>query len=479
MGATSINTRILKLTTLFGGIQGATILCSIVRLKLVAVWMGTAGIGLFGLLNSVLETIFTFSQLGLRQSAVRDIAGSTETNIPQTVRAVRRWGLWLGITGAILTMAASPWLSILSFGDKSHWWMFAALSVTVLFSAISNAEGAVFQGLQRFRKLAACSLAGTIGGLVISVPMFYIWRIDSIVPSFIAYFTCTFIALGLYRERVPDPAPQSLSDTLSIGRKFMKLGLYMTVTALTANLVSALFMAYINRDDGLDITGCYNAGFTLVNRYAGLVFAAISMEYFPRIAKVAASRRRTSMFVSNQLYIALTLIVPLATMLIAGSGIIIRLLYSSEFIIITPFVIWGSVGTVFRAVGWCFSFVILARNDGRTFLVTEIASGVISLVLNMIGYRIGGFTGLGYAYIGWYLIYSLMVGIVYIRHYKLQLHKNFPLYLAGGLAATIITAVIATVFTQLWALPPAIAVCIVAALILKKLISRKRGTITA
>lgn len=170
MGVSGINARILKVTSLFGGLQGANLVCSVIRLKLVAIWIGAAGIGLFGLLNSALETIFTLTQLGIRQSAVRDLAAANHARLPHVVCAVRRWSLVLGIAGGLLTIGLSPWLSYLTFGDKSRWWMFAALSVTVLFSAVNNGEGAVFQGMQRFRKLAACTLAGTIGGLAISIP---------------------------------------------------------------------------------------------------------------------------------------------------------------------------------------------------------------------------------------------------------------------------------------------------------------------
>ena len=51
MGATvrrnSLNLAILKLSGLFGGLQVTGILCSVVRSKLVAVWIGAAGMGLF------------------------------------------------------------------------------------------------------------------------------------------------------------------------------------------------------------------------------------------------------------------------------------------------------------------------------------------------------------------------------------------------------------------------------------------------
>lgn len=470
MGVSGINARILKVTSLFGGLQGANLVCSVIRLKLVAIWIGAAGIGLFGLLNSALETIFTLTQLGIRQSAVRDLAAANHARLPHMVCAVRRWSLVLGIAGGLLTIGLSPWLSYLTFGDKSRWWMFAALSVTVLFSAVNNGEGAVFQGMQRFRKLAACTLAGTIGGLAISIPMFYVWRIDSIVPSFIAYSACTWLAMGLYREKVPPPSPgQSFKETMTIGRGFLTLGIYMTVTAASTSLISYIFMAYLNHEGTLDTTGYYNAGFTILNKYAGLVFTAIAMEYFPRLSAVASSRMRTSLFVSNQIRISLAIVVPMAALFIACSEWIVTLLYNNDFTIIKPFVIWGFTGTVLRAVSWCMSFVILAKGDGRIFMFTELASCIAALTLNIIGYRYGGFAGLGYAYCGWYVIYTIIIGTVYTKRYDLSIDKRLYAYIAYGLLITICAATLYLAVSPLGSILVAAVACAVSARTLQRL----------
>lgn len=39
--------RIVKATGLFGGVQVINILCSLVKTKLIAVWLGAEGVGLF------------------------------------------------------------------------------------------------------------------------------------------------------------------------------------------------------------------------------------------------------------------------------------------------------------------------------------------------------------------------------------------------------------------------------------------------
>ena len=48
---------IVKATGLFGGTQVFTILCSIIKTKLVAIWLGAEGVGIIGLYNNTVEMI--------------------------------------------------------------------------------------------------------------------------------------------------------------------------------------------------------------------------------------------------------------------------------------------------------------------------------------------------------------------------------------------------------------------------------------
>lgn len=65
-------------------------------------------------------------------------------------------------------------------------------------------------------------------------------------------------------------------------------GFFLTVSAFVTQLSSYIFMAYLNNVGGDDTVGFYQSGFTLVNRYLGLIFTAIAMEYFPRLSSVSA-----------------------------------------------------------------------------------------------------------------------------------------------------------------------------------------------
>lgn len=445
-----LSVAVLKAISIFGGVQALNILCSIIRTKLIAIWIGPVGIGLFGLYNTAIEMIGAITQLGVRNSAVRDVANASGIRISVIISVVRRWAWFLGLFGALVTLAMSPLLSKWTFGDESHIWHFIVLSIVLLFNSITGGELAILQGLQKLKRFANASLYGAVGGLVISVPMFYYWGVDSVIPSIIAYSFITLIVACVYKEKCKSENAVDIKTTIKEGREFIVLGFYMTISSFVVLLASYIFMSYLNGYGGIHIVGYYQAGFTLVNKYVGLIFTAIAMEYYPRLAKSIRSDNRTKLFVSHEISIVLWVLMPVITIFIATDNLIINLLYDESFEIISLFVTCAIVGTIFRVVSSCMAFVIIAKGDGLIYLVTELASSIIGLGLNVIAYNYGGLAALGCAYTIWYVLYSLIVYSVFRFRYNLNL-KNYVIKLITMATILGIGCIVINLYVGRWA----------------------------
>ena len=437
-GNGNISRRAMKAMGLFGGVQVMGILCSIVRTKLVAMWIGPVGIGLFGLFNNALEMISTGTNLGIRSSSVRDISQAHDSTTPglvaKMVAVVRKWSLWLGLFGALVTLMLAPLLSELTFGDQSHLWGFVALSVAVLLGAITNGEYAVLQGSAQLKRLASVTLWGTLTGLAVSIPLFYLLRERSILPSILAYAMALAAFAWLFRNKEYAKPQLSRRETFDMGKGFVKLGIFMTLGNFASILASYAFNAWLNMNAGTEAVGFYQAGYTLINKYTGLILTALGMEYYPRLSKVANSRLRLRAFVSQEINVAIAVMAPVVALFILLRELVVWILYTPEFNVILTFVSWGMIGTVLRTLSWCLAFTILAKGDGKTYLWTEVASAIINLVLNIVFYRWWGLTGLGIAFLVSYLLYTAIVAVVYFKMYRLSVSRGCLVNLLWTLA---------------------------------------------
>lgn len=74
--SSALTRKVLAAMGVFGSVELLSMLCAVVRTKLVALWIGAAGIGLIGLYSTAIELLSAISQLSLRTTAVRDISAA-------------------------------------------------------------------------------------------------------------------------------------------------------------------------------------------------------------------------------------------------------------------------------------------------------------------------------------------------------------------------------------------------------------------
>lgn len=432
----SLSRGVVKVMGAFTGTQMIVILCSVIKMKLVALWLQAGGVGLFGIYNSTIESISTLTDMGLRQSAVRDaaIAARESKRLAMIAAVIRRWSVVAGLFGAVVISALSPVLSIFFFKTAAHWWSFAILSGAMLMNALLNGEQAILQGSGMLKRIIRSTLWASIAGLAVSVPMFYFLGETSVMLSILAYSAAGlgFIAAVRYRPEVK--VRPSREEIMKEGSSFVKLGASMAVATFVANIANLLFLAYLNNVASTAEVGYFQAGSTVVIRYVGLIFSAIGMEFYPRLSASSFSMRRISVFVSHEILLLLLVITPVIMLFLLMREIVVDVLYSPEFMVIVPFISWAILSSVFKAMSWCMAFTILAKGDGRTFIITESVDSAIGLVLNIVMYHAFGLAGVGVSYILWFLIYTLIVGRVYYHRYGLTLSRKVLGGAAGSLA---------------------------------------------
>lgn len=435
---TSASARIVRAMGVFSGVRIVSILCSLVRNKVLAVLVGPAGMGLVILFNSIVDMVAQSTRLSIDQSAQRSIsqASAAQTNV--IIAVVRRWSLWLGLLGSAVMVVLSPLFSLWSFDTTDKWHLFCLLAVVPFCLTVSSAIGAQNQGLRRFKALASSGIATSLVGLVVSVALIAWLRIDSIVWVIVVYGLSSLGGALLYRPRIPRTVVDR-ETVIRKGRNFIRLGAQITVAWFFAQLTSYLFVLYLNDFDSTSVLGVYQAGYALMNSYVGIVFTALFVEYYPRLSANAHSPSRLSLTATHELRLTLVLLTPLLCLLILLAHPVIHIIYSADFDAIVPYVVAACTGIVFRASSWCLAYVILAAGDGRSYLASEIVSSLVGLVLNVVGFRFGGFLGLGLAYVAWYAVYTLIVAL--ICKYRLGVRYSHSAWMFTAVAATIVALV--------------------------------------
>jgi O-antigen/teichoic acid export membrane protein len=418
--------QIMKATSLFGGVQVFQIIIQVIRSKFVAVLLGPTGLGILGLLTSSIDLIGRLTNFGLGTSAIKDIAAANstgnQTQIATTFTVIRRLVWITGLLGALITMVFAPWISQIAFGNREYTFAFVWVSITLLFSQLSKGQLVLLQGLRKLQYLAKANLLGSLLGLFTTIPLYYVWGIKGIVPGIIVTAITSLILSWYFSRKVEiEDVKVSRQQTVAEGKSILFMGFMISLSGLISVGASYLVRIFIRNHGGIEQVGLYNAGFAIINTYVGLIFSAMTTDYYPRLSAVAHNNKSCEDTINQQADIAILILAPILIVFVVFINWVIILLYSNRFIAVNE-MIRAAMGMFFKAPSWAIGYILLAKGKGKAFFYNELISNSYLLVLNLLGYHLMGLKGLGISFVIGYFLY--LIQMFWISHIKFEFSFN-------------------------------------------------------
>lgn len=445
---------ILKYTSLFGGIQGLSILIGVLRNKLVAVLLGPGGVGLQALFNSTVKLLGDSTNLGVPMSGVREISSvydeGVEERMSYSVKLIRSWSLLVAIVGTMLCIVMSPLLNLFSFDWGDHTLHYMALSPVVGMTAVIGGELSILKGIRKLRDLAVTSVLTVLVSLLLSVPLFFIWRERAIVPVMIL---ASFAQLIIVMKRSCRLFPYQINLSKKIlrdGFGMVKLGVAFVFAGILGSGADYIVRTWLNRTGGLDILGLYNAGYMMTMVYAGMVFSAMETDYFPRLSAVKSLGRELNDKVNKQIEVSLLLASPMLVAFIIGLPVLLPLLYSGRFLPVLEMAQVAALAMYLRAMKLPVAYLPLARGDSKSYLLMEGIYDVVMVAIVLCFYTIYGLLGTGIAML-LVAVFDFLMQISYMRYrYRYMLSREVITYALMQLPIGV-TAYGVTCYLQGWA----------------------------
>jgi PST family polysaccharide transporter len=406
--------QILKSSALVGGSSVVNIAIGIVRTKAMAVLLGPAGFGLFGLYGSIVNLAQSIAGMGVNSSGVRQIAeaaGSGDTErIAQTAAVLRRTAILLGLLGAGLLVLFSRQVSTLTFGNNQRTAAVCLLSLAVFFQIVSGGQGALIQGMRRIADLAKMGVLGALYGALISIPMVYFLREKGVVPSLVAVAAMSILTSWWYSRKVHvrrlSPTAlqiwQEVTALLKLGFAFMSSGLVMMGVAYAVRII-------VLRKIGYEGTGFYQSAWTLGGLYVGFILQAMGADFYPRLTAHAHDDTVCNRLVNEQARVGLLLAGPGVIATLTFAPVVIALLYSAKFGAAVGILRWICLGATLQVITWPMGFIIMAKGRAALLVFSELAWGVVSVGLAWACVTSFGLNGAGIAFFGSYVFHVFLI----------------------------------------------------------------------
>lgn len=429
---------ILKGISLFGGVKVFEILINLVRGKFVALILGPEGMGVNSIFSTSATTMTQISSLGLNLAIVKETAAAKSS--PETLRIIAgvalRLTLLTALAGALLCLLFSSWLSRLSFGTDSYSWQFMLLGAAVALMVANGSRLSLLQGLHEVKRLSKASLVGSVTGLVAGVPLYYFFGLHGIVPAIIILSLSMYIfyTFNLQKSGVRfDAIGISLRGHGPLVRKLLGLGVVLVAGDVILNLCNYLLIIFVREQGSLDTVGLFQASASVTNQMASVVFAAMAMDYFPRLSALADDNASMIQAVNRQTEMITWVLLPLSMILVVAAPLVIQLLFSSKFESAIPLLRLMSVGILLKALSYPMGYITLVKDNRKLYFWMEcIFANLLTLTALGGGYLLFGLDGLGW---GMIVEQSVILLLYYVVNHRLYGYRPSPEALKAFAAA--------------------------------------------
>ncbi len=439
---TSSYRSILKGASLFGGVQVFQMLISIVRSKFVAAILGPAGWGISGLFTTSSNTLVKLGSLGLNLAFVKETAANLEDQekLGVMMKVARRLLLVTSLFGALICILFSRWLSLSTFDSTDYIPDFILLGVFIFFSIYGNGQLSILQGLREGKKLVRASIVGSITGLVVGVPMYYVWGTAGIVPAMcvLSFVTWVFYTRSVNRSIPERSGNFSWREHSPMVKKLVAIGLVLMSSDMIGSFTTYLAQIFIRHFSDLSVVGLYTSATMMTTQYSSVVFTAMAMDYLPRLSQVAGDNSEVNKVVNRQSEIVALIIAPVVCLFILLAPIVIRVLLSDEFMPALELLRWMALGVTFRALMYPLGYITFAKDNRKLFFWMEgVFCNFLTLGLSCVFFYFFGLVGLGYAMV---VDGALCLGLYYVVNRKLYGYRFDDKALRMMVMAIIFTA---------------------------------------
>jgi len=378
-----------------GGGSLASGLLSALGTKIIAAMLGPGSIALLATLQQLRDGGVTVATANGRTALVQGasaLEGVDRREYLRTAAVLFAGGAFL-VAAVMLTAPASflRWSRLSASSEALLPWLaltVALLSAFVFLTAILNA-------LREIGRLALLQVASPLVAALVAWPAAARIRAGhpgalALVLAIPAAFTvaAAVVCLRGSRDRLRSwfQGPgRWWSPTAARG--FFSISGAMLASGLAATAVLLAVRASITRQEGLAMTGQFDAAWNISMNQVTLILGSVQAYYFPTLAAAKSASERARQ-IRAMLLVATLATVPAIVTLAALKPLAVNLLYSPQFASSAGFLRWTLIGDYLKVSSWVLATPMLATRALGAYLGSDLLAHAVFFGSAMVFARI-------------------------------------------------------------------------------------------
>ena len=406
-------------------------LLGLARAKIVAVFLGTLGSGVMSQLQSLLNSISSFTTSGMPDGMVKQLAqansiAKSKTSIASIIKTYSV--LVLSITLIVYTVGFifSKELTQFVFGDLKYLKYFhigfAALPVMIL----SSSSYAIIKAYKSIKSLMWADLIIALSSFILFVGLVVLFKLTGAIIYIVLTF---FISAVTYRKIANDILRKeglSLSDIYKA--EFLNSNFKELMSFTGVFLISGVFEIFVNlytrsilvNSHGINSVVIYAPIIAWAGLFMGFILPSITTYLYPRFCE-AKTNDELGQLLNDIIRLLCFITIPFVLFGITFRGYLIPLFYSKEFESARIFLPFHFVALYFTIFNYSFAQVFAPTGRLKQFIPLIIFNNILTVVLVY-------FLVPKYGLWGWVAKFSIVPvvsTILYYIYWKITINFSF------------------------------------------------------
>jgi O-antigen/teichoic acid export membrane protein len=412
------NTQLFKISSLNSLSVLLKIGIGLVTSKILAVFVGPAGMALVGNLRNFISLLESISTLGFSNGIVKYVAESdnNKTELKKIIATVfiSLFLIAIGLSG-ILFFFSTYWNNKVFDSNYPYSFVFKVLALALPWYAVSLFFVAVINGLGQFRKVIWITIFGNFTGLLMSLILVVNYNtLGALVTVVITPALLFFLSFYFVNKEISFFKTIRLHYfDLKILKNLSSYSLMALVSSIFGPLVFLAIRKNVIATVGIDQAGYWETMTRISSYYMLFANTILSVYFLPKLS--SAKNNSETKFVFRSYYKSiLPLFIVGLSLIYALRFFIVQLLFTKEFLPVASMFFWQLIGDVLKVAFLILGYQFFAKKLTKAFIVSEIASLAVLYFFSIYLISILGIQGVLIAQVLDNLIYLLIL-IVYFR----------------------------------------------------------------
>ncbi|MDA8089054.1 MAG: oligosaccharide flippase family protein [Nitrospiraceae bacterium] len=344
-----------------------------VTMKIISVFAGPAGVGMFSILRQIQQSAITVGTCNGGVSLVRGVSGlrgrEQTMYIKTTAVIYLAFGIVVGSSLLLMSHIIAKWFGI------AHPELIMLLALPVLAGILRDYLNSMLNGFHAIGRLSTVQVFAAMAGLLVAYPVSLLAS-HGHYGGFVLYLLITasvsvvsllyFLKGGKW---MPDLKVSPYWNRPGV-KYFFRMAGAMLLTGTAGALSLAAVRGLISSRMGMAFAGFFDVNWTLSNLYIGLFLSSFATYYLPKLSAISDTEKID--LVKRVGRLTTCIIVPLLVFIICVKPWIILVFYTRKFMPSIEMFRWMLIAGYLQVTAWIFSIITIAKGMEKPFIIGSI-----------------------------------------------------------------------------------------------------------